>query len=190
MSLVIAISYEAAAVLEKLGRFTPRLKEGIAQGFDLQNQFTIGHAQATYLTGPRPQRLGVRTNRLRSSLSAAPTLVTDDRITTAIGTNVRYAGAHERGFDGTVKVQAHTRTATRHATVGGSALDFDMRTGRIKKRTKKITIRGTTHTVKEHSRHMVLPPRPFLAPSLRDRASAYGDAISNAVLNTWNDPTA
>jgi phage gpG-like protein len=60
-------------------------------------------AQKNYLSGPRPTRLGVVTNRLRGSLSeGAPDFVFDlqrqqARITVRTGTNVEYAPAHEFG---------------------------------------------------------------------------------------------
>jgi hypothetical protein len=58
-------------------------------------------AQKSYLSGPRPGRLGVVTNRLRSSLAeGSPAFIFDvqrqqARVTVTMGTNVKYATTHE-----------------------------------------------------------------------------------------------
>jgi hypothetical protein len=58
-------------------------------------------AQKNYLSGPRPSRLGVVTNRLRGSLSEGdPNFIFDvqrqqARVTVTAGTNVSYAITHE-----------------------------------------------------------------------------------------------
>lgn len=58
-------------------------------------------AQRNYLSGPRPTRLGVVTNRLRGSLTeSSPNFILDVqrqamRVTVTTGTNVEYAEVHE-----------------------------------------------------------------------------------------------
>jgi hypothetical protein len=58
-------------------------------------------AQKSYLSGPRPSRLGVISNRLRGSLSeGAPDFIFDvqrqtARVTVTAGTSVHYATVHE-----------------------------------------------------------------------------------------------
>ena len=56
----------------------------------------IKQSQRQYLTGPRPERLGVVTGRLRRSINKRVT-VTGSRIKAEIGTNVKYAPVHEFG---------------------------------------------------------------------------------------------
>lgn len=188
MSFSFTISQNAQDVVARLGNFTPKLLQGMAATMDKENQLTIAHAQLNYLRGPRPQKLGVVTSRLRSSLTAAPARVTASAIISSIGTNVAYAGLHEHGFTGPVQVRAHSRTATRTASVTGSAIGtFDLRTGRIRRpRAQKIQLRGATHEVRAHTRQLRMPARPFLAPSLRDREADYGEAISASILRAWD----
>lgn len=49
------------------------------------------------LTGPRPQFLGVRTGRLRSSIIGSPAQKNGNVYTSKIGTNVIYGPVHEYG---------------------------------------------------------------------------------------------
>jgi phage gpG-like protein len=63
----------------------------------LSAQYLTGWIQTNRLTGPRPQYLGVVTGRLRSSITASPTIKSGDTYTAKIGTNVVYARIHEYG---------------------------------------------------------------------------------------------
>ena len=69
------------------------LRQGVAKAL----MVVKGESQANYLTGPRPQRLGVVTGRLRSSL-----LVDTERdghtVRGTMGTDVYYARKHEFGI--------------------------------------------------------------------------------------------
>ena len=51
-----------------------------------------------YLTGPRPEKLGVVTGRLRSSIHWKIKRLSKSVIEGSIGTNVFYAKLHEEGF--------------------------------------------------------------------------------------------
>jgi len=79
-------------------------RKGLAAGLLL----IAGRAQNSYLSGPRPQRLGVVTGRLRGSI-ATKTEVKGDDIIGTIGTAVPYGRFHELGFVGVQAVKAHTR---------------------------------------------------------------------------------
>lgn len=54
-------------------------------------------AKAQYLTGPRPQRLGVVTGRLRASVISWSKRKGDTAVG-IVGTNVEYASKHEYGI--------------------------------------------------------------------------------------------
>lgn len=187
MALDLKLNSNAAAIISSLGAFPSRMAQKVAAAMDLENQLSIGHAQANYLTGPRPLKLGVRTNRLRNSLNASKAKVSGNSITSTIGTNVAYAGVHERGFDGNVTVRSHQRKKfTTHTTTSGGV--FDMKTGKVTRRAKKkISLYAGDITVKAHSRHMVVRKRAYLAPTLADRQKNYGDAISAAILTAWQE---
>lgn len=182
----IPISTNAVEVLRQVQGFPTRMALAVARAMDRQNQRTIGYAQRTYLSGPRPGKLGVRTNRLRSSLSASAAVVSGNTITSTIGTNVAYAGVHEHGFDGEVTVRAHKRNIFRTHQTGGGAV-FDMRTGRIKRTAKKqISLLQGQATVRSFKRKMKMPARPFLAPAVADNQLAYGTAVSRAIERAWD----
>lgn len=181
----LSISSNAEAVLRQVQQMPDAMKDRIARAFDKENQATIGHIQQTYLSGPRPQRLGVRTNRLRSSLNASKASVNGNAVESIIGTNVAYAGVYERGFDGEVPVREHKRKIFRtHSAKGG--LVFDMKTGRIqRKAARKIQLLQGEATVRAHKRHMVVRQRAFLAPGIKDSEFAYSQAVSNAIVAAW-----
>ena len=62
-------------------------------------EYILTRIKTGYLTGPRPEKLGVVTGRLRSSitylLKSSP-----KRITAEVGTNVAYGVKHEYGLPG------------------------------------------------------------------------------------------
>ena len=126
------------------------LEEGKRFGLDV-----VASAKRNYLSGPRPNKLGVVTGRLRSSPAAETRLQRKDVITT-IGTNVEYAAAHELGFRGMLKVPAHTRVMNK---VFGRSIP------------------PTTVKVGGHSRKMNIKPRPFIRPAIEDNLEGYGDSI-------------
>ena len=101
-----------------------------------------------YLSGPRPERLGVVSNTLRSSISDGSQVTQEGNITTiTVGTNVKYAPIHEFGFHGTVEVPAHKRVIDK---VFGRSVDRH------------------SVSVKSHSRKMNIRKRPFLSPARKD----------------------
>lgn len=183
--ITLDLSTNAAAILAKLRALPARMATNIAAAMDKQNEKTIAHAQRHYLTGPRPQKLGVRTNRLRSSLTAAPARVAGSQVISAIGTNVEYAGVHERGIDKEVTVRAHKRNIFRTHQTGGGAV-FDMKTGKIKRvKPKKVSLLQGQATVRSFTRKMKLPARPFLRPAIEDSRLAYAHAVSRAIERAW-----
>lgn len=56
-----------------------------------------GWIKKNRLTGPRPTYLGVRSNRLRSSITAGKTRKVGNEFINTVGTNVEYASVHEFG---------------------------------------------------------------------------------------------
>jgi phage gpG-like protein len=180
----ILLTHNAALIIRGLKSMPERMGREIALAQDEQNQLTIGYAQSKHLSGPRPDELGVVTNRLRLSLNASPAVASGNTVTSAIGTNVKYAAVHEFGFDGEVQVEAHERRRLSQTT---SRFEVNISTGSIRKRTgraKRATL-GVT-TVRAHSRHMKMPARPFISNSVDERRGDYGQAISSAILTAWN----
>lgn len=181
----IPISSNAEQVLRHVHGFPPRMAEGIARALDKENLATVSHIQATYLSGPRPAKLGVRTNALRGRLRPSRAVIEGNTVSSAIGTNLKYAGVHEHGFDGPVTVRAHSRNVFRsHQTAAGSV--FDPKTGKVKKtRARKVSLLQGATTVRSFTRNMRMPARPFLAPGVADRQLDYGRAVSHAIEKAW-----
>lgn len=115
---------------------------------------------ARSLTGAATQRVG------RESIRRIE--ISGNRMTIAIGTRVPYAGVHEDGFDGPVKVPAHQRTITQAW-------------GR--------PITPTVVQVKGHERRMKMPKRSYLGPAVRAQTPyiertarfAIGQALTEAL---------
>ena len=59
-------------------------------------EYILTRIKTGYLTGPRPEKLGVVTGRLRSSITYLMT-PNPGKITAEIGTNVIYGAVHEYG---------------------------------------------------------------------------------------------
>lgn len=190
MPFIVQVNSDASAVLESIKGFPPAMQVEIARALDLENQLTIAHSQQFYLTGPRPMKLGVVTNRLRGSLNAPPAVATATTVSSKIGTNVEYAGVHEHGFTGQVTVRQHTRQDSRFnvlRSVGGIQPEVSLETGRIRRRKAKTEVAAQGFvTVRQHTRQMQMPARPFLEPAINDRLGAYGTAVSEAILAAWN----
>lgn len=69
----------------------------------------------------------------------------------AIGTNVKYAEIHQKGFKGNIAVSSHNRT--------------------IKKAFGKPLKSPVTFAVRAHSKRVTLPKRPFLLVQKKDKTS-------------------
>lgn len=99
----------------------------------------VRSAKFKYLTGPRPGKLGVDTNRLRSSIVAIMQRLGD--VTQILfGTNVPYARIHEEGL----LIRAHVRIITQAF-------------GRQLKSPVAVRVRA-----------FKMDKRPFLSPSVDD----------------------
>lgn len=167
--LTITIKSNAAAVLQKLREFPAAMAQGIARALDRRNELTVGQIQARKLSQRGPTTLGVVTNRLRSSIRPALAQVAGpSRIVSAIGSNVKYAGAHEYGFDGTVQVPAHSRKVTQ---VFGRVLKTP-----------------TTADVRAHSAKRHIPARAFISSTVEEESGKYSADISAAILRAWQSP--
>lgn len=96
----------------------------------------------------------IRSGRLRRSIR----IVKFNATSVAIGSDVPYAEAHNRGFSGVVDVQAHNRN--RFGKAKASSLKS--------KRRKTITYLAGTSEVSGHTRNMNLPRRQFAPTDMRD----------------------
>jgi phage gpG-like protein len=121
-------------------------------------------SKGAYLRGPRPTRLGVKTGRLSSSISAGgpgsrSRLETTSRaIYYYVGTNVSYGALWEHGFSR--RVGAGARGGPRTLTGGARARYFAQHPPGVKQ----------------------MAARPFLAPALQDLKPRILDELHAAML--------
>ncbi len=182
----ILISTDAQKIVKQLDAFPDAMKRRIGQALDKQNQLTIARAQGERMSGPRPEVLGVVTNRLRGSLNASKAVISAGSVDSTIGTNVAYAQVHEHGIDALVTVRAFTRNVSVKRETGGG-LVFDATTGRIRKERKKtVRIHAGTSTVQSFIRHMKMPARPYLWPTVQECELDYSRGVSEAIRLAWN----
>ncbi|WHZ16003.1 MAG: hypothetical protein OJF52_002851 [Nitrospira sp.] len=130
-------------VLLELEQLTPAIRKGLQQGMGRALLRLTRYVKQSKLTG---QALHVRTGRLRRSIHSEMQ-TTPIMIEGTGGTNVKYARAHEFGFDGQVGVKAHLRTI---------------------KQAFRRAIAPIQIQVSAHSRHMHLPERSFLRSALKE----------------------
>lgn len=173
----IELTEEAKAVTRRLEGFPPVMRKAIAAAMDLQNEGSIGHIVQTKLTSAGPQFLNVRTGRLRRSARRNRAEVDGDTITSSIGSNVKYAGVHEYGFQGTQKVDGFVRRNPR-----GDVRATGPRGGR------KIIARGVSF-VRPHTRRVNFPERAMFRTGIEERLPKYGTAISTAIVEAWENPS-
>lgn len=138
---------------------------------------TVSVAQREYLSGPRPDKLDVRSTRLRNSISSSAKIVGTTNVIGRIGSNVKYAAFHEFGFHGKISVGAHTRV-TQQLNALGFAIDtrrvlVDARGNRIgykesRKRASDRQKNGSrvTAAVAAHQRTIKYDGRPFVHPAV------------------------
>jgi phage gpG-like protein len=136
--------------------------EGAAKVFGFDAEARI---KKDYLSGPRPERLGVRTGRLRSSIAARVSVQGQD-IVIQVGTNVEYAATHEFGFRGIVNVPAHDRV--------------------VRKAFGRPITAVVAH-VMGHPRKVNIRARPFLEPGVRDATPAFEDRIRDIMSSIIED---
>ena len=101
-TISISLPPESQALIRKMAALPEQMLGAIARGMDAANELAIGTISTERLSGKGPfpvdeGRLGVVTGRLRSSLRRTNSVISGNRVTGAIGTNVEYAGIHEFG---------------------------------------------------------------------------------------------
>ena len=183
----IVLDAPAQAVVAQMQSLPTRVLQDIAAAMKKENQFTVSHIQAEHLTGQGPfpveqHKLGVRTNRLRSSVRATDPVISGQTIDSAIGSNVLYAAIHE--FGGRInkparQAKVRLRTDARGNLVrqlGNSNLAMFARS--THKRAKESTV-----TIGKHSIEM--PERAPFRTGIQECRLNYTKSISVAMAKSW-----
>lgn len=157
----IDLRVEGGEELVRVGRLSGKLADFVTDGVVKESgRFgldAVARAKKDYLSGPRPDKLGVVTGRLRSSVAGRVNRDGPD-VEVEIGTNVEYAAVHELGFRGTINVPAHVRVVNK---VFGRSVP------------------ATTASVRAHSRRVNLDARPFIRPAIADAIPAFEASLEN-----------
>jgi len=165
----IELRLEGADQLVRAGgifaRAADQLQQALVQAAKAFAFDALNRSQKDYLSGPRPDKLGAVSNRLRSSI-ATDVRPGDKEIYVDIGTNVSYGRVHEYGFKGSVSVKQHTRTVKQ--VFGRSVTPFQQE-------------------VSAHSRQVDLQQRAFLAPAIQDALPAFEESIGVALENVGRE---
>lgn len=176
----IKLGEDALALVAQMRTWRDRVLPAMAGAIDLQNELTVGHIQADYLSQRGPETLGVITNRLRSSIRPRAASLVGNAVISGIGSNVAYAGAHEFGFDGTVNIKAHTREV--HLFEGRQISRQDAKgiRGKLKKKLSSLTA-----NVRAHAREVHIKARAPIRHGIEDRVQDYGNALAAALQRVW-----
>lgn len=136
-------------------------------------------AKEDHLNGPRPGNLGVKTGRLRRSITVA---VEDlgGRIEGRTGTNVAYGRVWELGFQGQVQVKTHQRKLPPRKVRTGTRFTYSPQTGKARKRGTYMTVQAVSQ-VRAHTRNVKSGARPFLRPALEETRAAFHQDLLAAV---------
>lgn len=187
MSATVIQVYLSGDALDAL----PRIKDvaglgrAIARTMDFQNQLTVAQIQRGHLSGPTSDSsLSVRTNRLRGSVRASKAISTGaGDVSSAIGSNVKYAAIHE--FGGVIKRTVKAGSVRLRTDRRGNLIRQG-RNGRLAvfarashKQAKVVAYAGgRSYTIE-------IPARAPFGHGIADRADAYGAAVSQAVIDFW-----
>ncbi len=159
LHMPISIQVIGGENIARMGKKIGESKRLIADSiFDACMKFGLdaeGRAKKDYLTGPHPEKLGVGTGRLRSSITNRITQE-GDVTTVAVGTKVKYAAIHELGGHSVVPITPNSRKAF-------WAKFFE--TGDEKFKWMALT-KKTRFDIR-------IPARPFLQPAVRDAMPAF-----------------
>lgn len=161
MSDGLTVSLRAEALLARLSAAPDRLERAVAAEVRRLAIRMQARVKAQKLTG---QVLHVRTGTLRRSINQQ-VHVEGSKVWATVGTNVRYAAAHEYGFVGEVSVRGHTRKVASRSAFQG----------------RRQVLQGVAF-VAAHSRRVNLPERSFLRSTLREMAPEIRTGIRAAAL--------
>jgi phage gpG-like protein len=155
-SITIEIDPALTAAVRRLADSQRQIPLAIARAMDEQNELTVSAIQREKLSG---QVLRVRSNRLRGSIRRNAATVSGETVTSAIGSNVKYAAIHEYGG-----VTPPHVIRPRHR----QALCFSLGGGKFF--AKKVNHPGSK-----------IPARPYIGPTISERAPMYCMAIEEVI---------
>ena len=175
-------------VLSKLGK---NVSLKMVATMAIAQRMVANTAKANYLSGPRPDRLGVQTGRLRRSIATPPPKVTPTGVEGEVGTNVVYAAIHE--FGGTIRPKTSQYLAIPAKGVKGSPRDFadtfvrESKTGSGNKVILQGDGSGGVKLLFTLVDEVTIPARPFLNPALNDNRALIRSLFAKRVAKMVSD---
>lgn len=136
---------------------------------DAQNELTVAEVKEKHLSQRGPESLGVRTNRLRSSITRINAVVIGNQVVSAVGSNVGYLRPHEFGMNEDVKVGPYMRKRKAREIIFG----------------KHRVVRKGDVMVRGYTMHMKFPERAPLRRGILARKDSYQDAMGNGVAKFY-----
>lgn len=178
----ITLTDNAAQILGQIKSLEEHgIGAAICEALDNENAVTVGHVRNDYLKGPRPEKLGVRSDRLWKSIRRNDASADGNTITSSIGTNVEYAAIHE--FGGTIR---------RVQLAGSVRLRTDAKGNLIRNERGGAVFASKKHKRAQNAPYaggkrfdIVMPARPYLRPAIQDRVPFYEKRISAAIVAAW-----
>ena len=188
MSATISIPITDSARRALNGLDPQHIRTSVARAMDAENQLTIAHISEARLSGKGPfpveeHRLGVRSRTLVRSLRASKAVVSADQITSAIGTNVVYAGIHE--FGGVISHAARAGRVRLRTDASGNLLRRGAN-GRLATFAKSSHKRAVERTFTTSGHDVTMPARAPIFHGIQDRRENYGAAISGGITSALN----
>lgn len=197
--LTIAFDERSQETIRYMQMMPGEMLMAIRRGMDRGLALALGKIARERFTGKGPfpvgdRKLGVRSNRLRSSLrwnvtgqpgqpgSGEPSNITGQTVTGSMGSNVEYAGVHEYGFAGEVQVRSFRRgvSPTQFVKAGLGVLKGTRKLG---KEAFKAAL--GMEQVRAHRRRMNVPERAPLRTGLSDHGGTITAQISAALQAAW-----
>jgi phage gpG-like protein len=154
------VSIKAEAFLARLSGSADRLRQAMLR---VVNRLTI-EVQAVVKRKLTGEVLHVRSGTLRRSVNRK-VVEESGSVVGSVGTNVRYAAAHEYGFKGDVQVQGHVRKVASRSTFRNAGATVTA--NGISVRKGKMLSQGIAF-VQPHVRSVNMPERSFLRSTLRE----------------------
>lgn len=172
----------------------PLVHEAVRKALDRENELTVGQTVRDRMSFPRGipstmEGLRVQTGHLRRSLTRSRAVVGSQGVSSAIGSNVRYFGPHEFGFEGRVTVRQHQRRLPdRYLLTSGQTIDLAT-AGRAGFLTRKGKLRSGLGEklperyvmVAQHERNVRLPARRMVQRTVIARMPAYAASIAREI---------
>ena len=196
--LTIGFDERSQETIRYMQTMPQEMLTAIARGMDKGLALALGKITRERFTGKGPfpvgdRKLGVRSNRLRSSLrwnvtglpgqaGGEPSRIDGNTISGSMGSNVEYAGVHEYGFSGEVQVRSFRRgvSPTQFVKAGLGVLKGTRKLG---KEAFKAAL--GMEQVRAHRRRMNVPERAPLRTGLADHGGTITAQIGAALQRAW-----